>query len=306
MAPTLFNRYIWLTDIIYSAGRITKEEIDRKWAASALNDKKESRIPHTTFQRLKAGIEEVFGLVIDCDRTTNLYYIANREDIRNSATQQWLLNTFAVTNMVQESRTIQDKILLERMPSDAMYLTPIMEAIRAGKRLTMTYKKFLAAEPHTFAFAPYCLKTFKQRWYVAGVSEEHPDEVRVYGLDRVQNLTLTDEVYEIPASFDAEAFFFNYYGIWHDTTVPVETVRIRVTPAGANYLRSLPLHHSQKEVKTDEEGVEFEFMIAPTFDFVQELRTHGAGLKVLAPEWLAEQMRDEYKRASEQYENTKQ
>lgn len=303
MAPSLFNRYIWLTDIIYSAGQISKEDIDRKWSASALNDKHETRIARTTFQRLRNGIEEVFGLIIDCDRTTNLYYIANRNDIRNSATQQWLLNTFAVTNMVQESRNIQDKILLERMPSDSMYLTPIMEAIRAGKRLQMTYKKFLAAEPHTFRFSPYCLKTFKQRWYVAGVSEEHPDEVRVYGLDRVQNISLTDEAYDIPKSFDAEAFFYNYYGIWHDESIPPETVRIRVTRAGANYLRSLPLHHSQKELTGAPDGfVDFEYYIVPTFDFVQELRTHGPDLKVLTPAHLAERMKKEYRMASEQYE----
>ena len=131
MAAKRFNQYIWLCDVIYSAGRITFPEIANKWLNSSVNDRHEP-LARRTFARWRDEIEDTFNLIIDCDRTSNTYYIANADDITNSTTQRWLLNTFAVTNLVAESRKFQDRILLEEMPSDARFLTTIMEAIRDG------------------------------------------------------------------------------------------------------------------------------------------------------------------------------
>lgn len=303
MAANLFNKYIWLADVIYSAGQISREEIDRKWAQSTLNDRHESQIPRRTFATWRNEIEELFGLIIDCKRGrgTGLYYIANRDEIKNSTTQQWLLHTFAVTNLVNESRHIQDKILLENMPSDAMYLSPILDAIRTGRKLMMTYQKFGAETGHSFLAEPYCLKTFKQRWYVVCRPDDHPNEKRVYALDRIQNVELTDETYTIPEDFDGEVFFRNCYGIWRDENIPPQTIQIQVSEREAHFLRSLPLHHSQKEIRNSDGIVIFEYYIAPTFDFVQELRTYGSALKVLMPQSLANAMLQDHQKAIQQY-----
>jgi len=293
MAASLFTRYIWLTDVIYSAGKITREEIDRRWAHSAHNEEHSSRIPERTFHRWRIGVEQTFGLIIRCDKSQgSVYYIENVEEINNSETYQWMLRTFAVTNLVQESQRMQDKILLEDMPSDARFLLPIMEAIRDGHVLSMTYQRFDAKEAHTFEVEPYCMKVFKQRWYMLGRSSVHPDELRVYSLDRVQAIQVLDKTYSIPKRFDAETYFSDYYGVWTGDE-KAEKVVIRVTAAAANYLRSLPLHHSQKEMERKEDYSQFEYWIAPSYDFVQELRTHGANLQVLSPQWLADKMRRE-------------
>jgi predicted DNA-binding transcriptional regulator YafY len=67
------------------------------------------------------------------------------------------------------------------------------------------------------------------------------------------------------------------------------------------YLRLLPLHHSQKEVKTLNGNVYFEYFIAPTFDFIQELRTHGTDIRIMEPESLVEVFRNEAKKAYQLY-----
>ena len=304
MAATasLFNKYIWLTDLIYSAGRITRKEIDNRWAHSSLNENHESRIPERTFHRWRQEIEELFHLCIDCYKPTNTYYIANASDMRHNKTHQWLLNTFAVTNLVNESQDIQDRILLEDMPSDARFLTPIMEAMRNKRVLKVTYQRFDAAEGHSFEMQPYCVKAFKLRWYMVGLSSDHPNEIRVYALDRIHDMQLLDKTYEFPADFDAHAYFHDYYGVWTGGQKP-ERVVIEVSARGANYLRSLPLHHSQKEIERNYDSSVFEFFIAPTFDFVQELRTHGENLRVLQPTWLAEDFCDVAKKIYDLYSN---
>lgn len=303
MAANLFNKYIWLADVIYSAGQISREEIDRKWASCSLNENHEQQIPRRTFINWRNQIEELFGLIIDCHRGrgTGLYYIANRDDIRNSTTQQWLMHTFAVTNLVNESRTIQDKILLEKMPSDALYLSPILQAIRQGHKIRMTYRKFGVDEGHTFLAEPYCLKTFKQRWYVVCQPEDHPNERRVYALDRILSIEETDEEYTIPDDFDGEAFFMHCYGIWRDENIPAQHVVIRVRERDANFLRSLPLHHSQKELTSSDGFAVFEYFIAPTYDFIQELRTYGSSLQVVEPQTLADQICADLKKSLDNY-----
>lgn len=295
-SATLFNRYIWLTDLIYSAGRITREEVDRRWERASINDMHESHIPERTFHRWRQEIEQLFHINIVCDKPTNSYYIENAEDIGSNRIQHWLLNTFAVANIANESAEIQDRILMEKMPSDGRYLSTIIEAIRYHRVLNVTYKRFDADEPHSFLFKTYCVKSFKQRWYMVGQPSDHPNEIRVYALDRIHAIKPTIEDYTIPKDFNAQEFFKYSYGIWRVDTPP-ETVRVRVTERNANFLRSLPLHHSQKEVETRHDYAVFEFFLTPTFDFIQELRTHGAEMKILEPQWLA----DNFKEMGEDY-----
>ncbi len=89
MAASQFNRYIWLVDTIRSAGRISRQDIDRRWADSSLNDRKETCIPERTFHRYKDAIQELFDIEICCDRAAGgLYYIA--DDGNESRTKQWL------------------------------------------------------------------------------------------------------------------------------------------------------------------------------------------------------------------------
>ena len=45
----LFKKYIWLVDVIYSSGGITREEIDRRWSRCSLNEDHENGIPERTF-----------------------------------------------------------------------------------------------------------------------------------------------------------------------------------------------------------------------------------------------------------------
>lgn len=282
----LFNRYIWLTELIYSAGRITREDINRRWAMSSLNEEQSSSIPERTFHRWKNGIEDLFHIVIACDKPTNTYFIENRQELAVNKTMQWLLHTFAVTNLINQSGQMRERILLETMPSDALFLTPILEAMRLQHALHVTYKKFGDDQPHSFTMQPYCVKAFKQRWYMVGCSSDHPNTIRVYALDRIQSMTVSDIPYQIPGDFDGKAYFKHFYGVWTGEEKP-EKIVIQVAARDADYLRSLPLHPSQREIESNADYAVFEYYLAATFDFRQELLTYGSHLVVREPLWLA-------------------
>ena len=289
-SSVLFNRYIWLIDLIYSAGYITREEIDRRWSRASLNFDHESMIPERTFHRYKDAIQEMFQIDIRYNKSRG-YYIENTEDIQRDELRQWLIGTFAVENLIGESSELRRRILLEDIPSGQRHLTPIIEAMRDGVKIRIMYQSFHSAEPSTFILAPYCVRVFRQRWYVLGTSEKGK-ELRLYGLDRILNTERTTTPFVLPQNFDAEAFFANGYGVTVDERKP-EIVRISVDAYQANYLRSLPIHPSQEETERNNDYSVFQFFIVPTYEFIKELLSYGGTLEVLSPKWLRKEMKQE-------------
>lgn len=294
----LFNRYIWLIDLIYSAGYITREEIDRRWSRASLNFDHESMIPERTFHRYKDAIQEMFQIDIRYNKSRG-YYIENTEDIQRDELRQWLIGTFAVENLIGESSELRRRILLEDIPSGQRHLTPIIEAMRDEVKIRIMYQSFHSAEPSTFILAPYCVRVFRQRWYVLGTSEKGK-ELRLYGLDRILNTERTTTPFVLPQNFDAEAFFANGYGVTVDERKP-EIVRISVDAYQANYLRSLPIHPSQEETERNNDYSVFQFFIVPTYEFIKELLSYGGTLEVLSPKWLRKEMKQEARTMNEIY-----
>lgn len=304
MSVSQYKRYIWLVDTIRSAGKISKEEIDRKWANARINDNHESRLADSTFFRYKNDIEELFDIEILCDRTNGLYYIDD-SDI-NSQTKQWLLSQFAVSQSLDTSRELRDRILYEPIPEGTEYLTTIVNSMRDSKWLQVSHLRFDSKEPpHIFLLAPLCLKVFKQRWYVLGFIEEMDgvhsipkDEPRLYALDRMKHMETTEKTFRLPKNFDPQSYFSGFYGVFRGKQFTPELIRARFSEDAAPYVRSLPLHHSQQEL----EPCVFEWFVAPTLDFIQQLRTHGSKVEILAPESLRKQFSEEAKRILNMYE----
>ena len=108
---------------------------------------------------------------------------------------------------------------------------------------------------------------------------------RIFALDRFVDMEELDKSYRIPATFDAKEYFSNYFGVIVGNEAVTDVV-IRVEPSQAKYFRSLPIHHSQKESDPVDGWPVFTCRVAPTFDFRQEILSHGAAVEVLAPESL--------------------
>lgn len=299
MQVRFLQRYVWLINTITQSGGISKDDLDRRWACSSVNDDHEPVYPARTFLRHKEDIAEIFGIEIVYNRKTNLYSIAQTGDVRTGELRRWLLNSFIVSNTLIESQQLHDRILAEQIPEGQELVPTIIEAMRNNQVLEVEHRRF-GQTPQTFMLEPYCLKVFKQRWYVYGCPSNHPGERRIYALDRVASVQVTPQTFALPEDFDAEAEFANYYGVF--TNREAELVRVRINKVGAPYMRTLPLHHSQKEVLTTDDYAEFTFWIAPTFDFIQQLRTHGSQLEVLSPEWLRKEMYEDVKKLLLRYE----
>ena len=70
-----FQRYIWLVDLLYSRGALTRQQINDYWLNAALNDEDEATIPRRTFFRMKDDILILYGIEIEC--VSGNFYLLN-------------------------------------------------------------------------------------------------------------------------------------------------------------------------------------------------------------------------------------
>ena len=304
MAKNYFERYIWLIDLINRHGYISRKDIDRAWAYSPLNNRggaslQEDYIPDRTFFNHIDAIFETFGIEIKCNRAKG-YYIANSEDIEGDGIRKWLLDSVSLNSVLNETKDMRDKILFESVPSNKRWLAEIVNAIRDRKTIEMTYQSFYADEPSSFEAHPWCLKLFKQRWYMLARSVNYK-EPRIYALDRIHDIREAENDLEVPKRFNAHTFFSNYFGIIINDQKP-STVILKVDEDQVKYFRSLPLHDSQKETETTDCYSVFEYRLVTTFDFEQEVLRHGPSVEVLAPADFRETIRKDAKAMLERYD----
>lgn len=298
MAKNYFNRYVWLIDTIYRRGHVSLQDISRSWERSSFNDDGRP-MAERTFHNHRQAILDMFGIEIKNNRSLG-YYI-DSEDMEGDAIKQWLLESLSMNNLVNESGGLRDRILFEKIPSSQKWLSQIVGAMKDGKAIEMTYQSYTRTEPNTFTAHPYCLKLFKQRWYLLARSENY-DYPRIYSLDRIHNIKELDKPAVLSEDFDAADFFSRYFGIIINTDIPVETIELKVDADQVMYFRSLPLHPSQKETETNGEYSVFQYRLVPTFDFKQEILSHGMSVDVLSPESLRDEIHAEIKTMLQRYD----
>ncbi len=297
----LVGKYVWLIETIYRAKRITFKEINERWEDNVEMSGGE-KIPLRTFNNWRYAIQDMFGLFIENERCGDYrYYIENEEDISNNGLRSWIYSTYCVGNALAGCQGIKDRILLEYVPSGQQHLQPIIDAMKENRVLNITYKSFWSEKERTYNVQPLCIKLFRQRWYLVVRYDKPGYSPWVCALDRILMLEKTEETFTMPKDWDAEEYFDGFIGVLCYDDCKKEIVKIKVSTSQANYLRSIKLHESQKEVERNEDYSIFTYFLRPTYDFIQELLWNGEEAEVLEPQWLRDEMRGRIERMLDLY-----
>lgn len=302
MVTELLKKYIWLVNTFVRAGEhgLSLPEIRDKW-----ENRFDTEYSRRTFNNHREAVEEVFGIHIGCNRSTNRYFIRYSKDVSDgNAESAWLIDTFTVNNILSLGKErLSGRVSVDEVPSGYRYLTGIMDAMTEGRELEIDYKKYTRSTANTYTVRPYAVKEAARRWYMIGYCIER-EALRVYGLDRVMNIRETGGTFRMPKDFDVDELFATSFGIY----LPEgrgETVRFRSSAAEAGFLRDLPLHSSQKEVETDKEGnVTFEIFVCPNTALVMEFCKYGSRIEILAPEHLRREVAEEFRAAAGKYDTS--
>jgi hypothetical protein len=301
MSANLFGRYVWLMDILRRYKRLTFQEINELWQESGLGYGEE--LPLKTFHNHKKAIKDIFDVYIECDRKDGYrYYIDEPERIEGNNLRNWLISSYATLNQIQADNKLEDRIIFEEIPSGQTWLTCIADAMRRNHVLSIMHQGFGKPEPSTFEIEPYCLKVVKRRWYVVARSPYYsernkeqgvkPSDVYlVYALDRISDIQDTGKTFKMKKDFDVHSYFEGCCGVITSNESPQKIV-LRAYNGFADYLRTLPLHESQREIGSDDESTLFEYHLKPTFDFYQLVLAQGDQVEVLEPDPVREEMRN--------------
>ena len=228
----LLRRYLWLLETIYSAGRITLDEIRRRWLRNEWSGGEE--LPRKTFENHRKAVETLFDVNIACDRRTNEYFIEYGDDLERDDLRRWLLETFAVNDLLVNSKRLRRRIALEPIPSGYTYLTTVLRAMEENRCLEIIYRHtYDEKREKRYEVEPYGLKAFRRRWYLIAESVEMGG-IYAFALDRVVDITPTAKEAEIPLDFDCAEIYADAFGIIRIPGQSAERIEIRVYGKQAN------------------------------------------------------------------------
>lgn len=281
---------IWITNTVADTGNngITLKELNEKWTKDRENDP----IPERTFHNYRQYIADVFGIDIECDKSCNAYFIPEEErsEMLGNDLKMWILHSFAMSNRLSRDLNLRRRVQFENTPGDIRFLEPVMEAMDKNHKIEMQYRKsYWTSQNTSYKCAPLALKLFKQRWYVIALNEDN--QTRCFALDSIDTVNITEDSFKMPDDFDLGKYFHDAFGIYVEPDLQTEEIVIESDIDQGNYLKGLPLHHSQKIVEETQDHVVFSWRLKPSYDFKQQLLTMNSHIRVLQPESLKQEMK---------------
>ena len=274
-----FKRYLYVIDRLRS----------RPCSFSALQDHVMSKLEQDdidttfeyairTFERDKKDITALFGIVIQYNRKDKTYAIDEEEIEDQSVTR--MIDAFSIHHALQKGNKLSPSVFLEKRKSlGTEHIYGIIHAIQNLYLLQFTHQKHWEDFSTQREVKPIAIKESQQRWYLVALDKKN-ETVKTFGLDRISNLKITDTKFK-PVAYNVEKEFQHAFGV--ETYEAAKKVILEFSKQQGNYIKTFPLHKSQRIVKETEDAVSIEIFIHTTNDIKMELLKYGSNVKVIAP-----------------------
>jgi predicted DNA-binding transcriptional regulator YafY len=252
-----------------------------------------------TFQRDLDDIRSLYNIEIWYDFSRRVYLINNDEQ---PEINERILEAFDTFNALNISDRLSDYIHFEkRRPQGTENLYGLLHAIKNQVQIGFTYHKFWEDVQTQRRVEPYALKEFRSRWYVLA-NDLCDGKIKSFALDRLSNLEITRTKFRLPNNFDVNKHFRHSFGIISPSDEKPEEIILSFTPFQGKYIKTLPLHESQQVLADNETECRIKLTLFITHDFIMELLSYGANLKVISPQSLADEIKNAFCEGLKRYE----
>lgn len=251
-----------------------------------------------TFLRDLEDIRSIYNIDIQYDFSRKVYSINKDQQLE---VNERILEAFDTFNALNISDRLSDYIHFEkRRPQGTENLYGLLYAIKNKLQISFTYQKYWENRLTQRVVEPYVLKEFRNRWYLLALDLKD-DKVKSFALDRLTHLEITKKQFTFPQDFDVIEHYRYCFGIIGSNDKEPQEVILTFNPFQGNYIKSLPLHESQKVVIDNDSELRIKLEIFITLDFIMELLSFGENVKVVKPDSLINNMKAVYRKALSQY-----
>lgn len=255
-------------------------------------------ISKRTFQRDVEDILSLYQAEIVYDYSIRKYLIRQIDESFNGR----ILEAFETLSVLTMSRDMSAHLDFETRKAGGLEnFHGLLHAIKNRFQLNFFYQSYDQEKATLRKSNPLLLKEFKGRWYL--IAKDLADEtIKTYALDRLSNPEITKKRFTLSAELNPKLIFQDSFGIIHsiDGSVP-ERVILSFDPWQGKYVKSQPLHASQKTLVDNETEFRVELFVYVAFDLIKELLSYGPGVKVLEPASLKTEVKDLHEKAFKQY-----
>ena len=255
-----------------------------------------------TLYRLNQTLSRDFGIEIVFDYNYNGYYFDEDKSTNPEAflslleilvTAELFSTNFKEKNNALSYVEFENRAAIETLPN----FKTVLNAIQLQLPINFHHHSFYHLKEEIYTLKPYFLKQYQNRWYVFGETEKG---YRTFGIDRIENITIGTKKFK-PKTEEAKDKFSHVIGLNY-VDHKMETIKLSFHISQKPYLVSLPLHSSQKEINPEnDETFDIKLLIHPNFEFSQQILKYGSLVKVLEPQWLAIEIKDEIIKSLNQY-----
>jgi predicted DNA-binding transcriptional regulator YafY len=299
------SRYILIIKIIKAKPYITLKEIERQLEnkLGVLIEKDETMnvgLSKRTIGRDIKDIRNLFDIDIEYVKKQK-GYIIHQNNMEDNYFDQMIeaVDIFNALNLAQNAAPFIH--LEKRRPQGTEHLFGLLHAIKNKYQVGFVYQKFWEDKPSLRLVEPFALKEFKNRWYLMA-KDNKDNRVKSFALDRLSNLDITNKPFESPIHYNIEENYKYCFGIINPDDEPPQDVVLSFEPTQGKYIKTLPLHHTQKVLVDNEDELRIQLKLCLTFDFTMELLSHGDNVKVLQPKVLVEEIKAAHEKAAGQYQ----
>lgn len=255
-----------------------------------------------TFLRDKEDILSLYKKDIRYNISTKKYFLEEDvipDDFGNRITDAY--NTYLALNMADD---VSEYVHLEkRRPQGMEQFADLLTALRDKLVIRFHYEKYYEQHFSERKAEPLALKEFESRWYLLA-KDMNDNAIKSFALDRISNLELSKQKFKPEKGFDVNDYFRNCFGIIRPSDPAAQPADILLSFKGdrGKYIKSLPLHESQRIVKDEDTELQIGLKLYITHDLIMELLSHGDEVQVLQPELLRTKMREILMKTGKFYE----
>lgn len=294
----VFQRYLHIVQLLMKRAA-SLADIQNYLELQAEQDGQKYALSNRTFLRDKAAILSLFKLDIVYNEKDKVYSIEEEEGMETVPAR--LIEAFNTFNALQFNHSIPNAVQMEyQKPKGIEHFRGILQAITQQKELAFSYRKFDAEQAESRTIKPLLLKEFKNRWYVIG-EDGAKGAIRTFGLDRMEEVNISTRKFKKNKDFKPGAYFQNAFGVIYGEAKSVEQITLLFKNGTGNYIKTMPLHHSQEVISDDKKGLLIQLNLYPSPDFINEILSYGAGVEVIQPARLKNAVKTALKKALDQY-----